>query len=61
MYKKALEINPRHPNVYNNLGIAYFESGEREEAIAAFKKALDINPNHAEARRNLETITKESE
>ena len=61
LYKKAIELNPNYVEAYNNLGVACFETGRREDAIAAlFKKALEINPNQADARRNLELISKGS-
>ena len=58
MYKRALEIDPNYPEIYNNLGLAYLNKGETERAREMFEKALDIDPKYKEARRNLEMIKK---
>ena len=51
-YKKALEINPKSAEAYNNRGNAYFSKGKFDQAIADFNKALEINPRYAEAYYN---------
>ena len=53
---KAYEQSPNHPNIaasYNNLGLAYADKGEYEQAINYLKQALKIyekayeqSPNH---------------
>jgi len=46
----------RNPNCWlghNNLGLALFQKGEVDEAIAHYHKALEINPNFAKAHNNL--------
>ncbi len=37
-YKRALAIDPRLPNLYLNLGLAYFKQGQFREALSAFQK-----------------------
>jgi len=54
-FKKAIEINPNHPEAHYNLGTTYGEKGILNEAIVEFKKAIEINPNHPDAHNNLGT------
>lgn len=37
---RAVEINPKSSLAYNNLGIAYIDRGQVNEALAAFKQAV---------------------
>lgn len=37
-YRRALSIDPRLPNLYLNLGLAYFKEGDFREALKAFEK-----------------------
>jgi tetratricopeptide (TPR) repeat protein len=37
-YRKALAIDPRLPNLYLNLGLAYFKQGDFQQALDAFQK-----------------------
>mgnify|MGYP001593677289 CR=1 FL=1 len=39
--------------VFSKLGVAYIQSGRREEALVCFKKAIQKNPNYPEAYNNL--------
>ncbi|MEZ5345683.1 MAG: DUF2911 domain-containing protein [Pyrinomonadaceae bacterium] len=64
-YKKAIEIftmnaekYPDDPNVFDSLGEAYKQSGDRENAIKNLKKALSMNPP-ANVRANSEKLLKE--
>jgi tetratricopeptide (TPR) repeat protein/CHAT domain-containing protein len=43
-YEKALEIDPKYYDAWNNLGNALKDLGRYSEAKAAFEKALEINP-----------------
>src|SRR3990170_1092392 len=52
-FSKAIEINPRLPETYNNLGIAYGKGkGLHDQAIIYFSEAIEINPVYAEAYAN---------
>ncbi|MFH1564118.1 MAG: tetratricopeptide repeat protein [Nitrospirota bacterium] len=51
-YNKALEINPRCAEAYNNRGIAYKNKGLYDQAISDYNKAIEINPRYAEAYYN---------
>lgn len=51
-YSRALELNPKDVEVYNNRGISYFELGKYDEAIDDFTKAIRLNPKDVEAYYN---------
>ena len=51
--RKALELNPKHPDFHNNLGVALKRKGDLSAAIASYKKALQLKPNYPEAHNNL--------
>ncbi len=46
MYNRALKINPKHIEAYNNLGVLYFNTGEEEKALTALNKAIRIKPDY---------------
>jgi Flp pilus assembly protein TadD len=52
-FKRALEINPRHPIAYNELGMAYRRKGRFAEARASYEKAIALVPDFHYARLNL--------
>jgi Flp pilus assembly protein TadD len=52
-FREALKIQPNFAEACNNLGIALFTKGDRQEAIAQFREALKIKPGYGEARNNL--------
>jgi tetratricopeptide (TPR) repeat protein len=43
-YQRAVEIYPDHPDAYYNLGLAYFNIGEKTKAMQCYWKASEINP-----------------
>jgi len=52
-FNRAIEINPRHADAYNNRGIAYSEGkGQYDQAISDFNKAIEINQKDAWAYNN---------
>jgi tetratricopeptide (TPR) repeat protein len=55
-YKRALEINPTHPIVYNNYGTLCFNQHRYEEAFRHFENAVKYNPNYAHALNNLASV-----
>ncbi|WP_298903019.1 DUF2911 domain-containing protein [uncultured Psychroserpens sp.] len=57
-FKKAVEIDPENPNVYDSLGEAYKTIGDKKKAIKNFKKALSMNPS-ANVKANSEKHLKE--
>ena len=55
-FDKALEINPEALGVLNNKGLAYYELGENEKAIASYEQALEIDPNYQLAKEGKEYV-----
>ena len=53
LWMDVVQKSPHKARPHNNLGIAYFDKGQLEEAIAAYKCALAIDPNLVEAHCNL--------
>ncbi len=39
-----MELDPKHKQAWNSLGLAYLRSGKYEEASAAFRKQIEVNP-----------------
>lgn len=53
MIKEYLKFDSNNLSAYLNLAKAYWESGARGDAIAAFRKVLEMDPRNAEALRAL--------
>jgi len=53
LWTDTLAKNPDCWLACNNLGVAYFQMGRADEAIAQYEKALQIKPGYAEADKNL--------
>jgi len=54
--EKAIELYPNYVGAYNNLGVAFMNSGKAEKGRAAFEKAVAINSNYAPGYVNLARI-----
>jgi protein O-GlcNAc transferase len=52
-FRKAIELDPRHPRAHNNLGRTLARVQEREAAVASFRRALALDPGYAIAHNNL--------
>jgi tetratricopeptide (TPR) repeat protein len=55
-YQKALAINPDSAEAHYNLGNAFLQQGQMDEAMAQYQKALAIKPDYAEAHNNLGNV-----
>ena len=51
-FDKAIDLNPKHSDAYNNRGLAYLYNAQHDKAISDFSKAIEINPNDAYAYNN---------
>jgi tetratricopeptide (TPR) repeat protein len=56
LFRTTIERNPDCWMAYNNLGVAFLQKGQVDEAIAHYQKALQIKPDYAEAHSNLGTV-----
>ena len=43
LFERVVKIDPKHKDVWNDLGNAYLQMGQTEKAIAAFKKQIENN------------------
>jgi tetratricopeptide (TPR) repeat protein len=56
-YKKYLVLNEKDPDARVDLGICYFEQGDKDRAIAEMKRAITYAPKHQLAYFNLGIVT----
>jgi len=52
-YLRAIEIDPRHGDAYNNIATLYHLDGRLDEAIAWYHRALERYPGYEEIYQNL--------
>lgn len=55
-FEKALKVDTQCPEAYNNLGLAFYRSGDLHLAAENFRKALNIDPMFAPSLTNLGLI-----
>jgi regulator of sirC expression with transglutaminase-like and TPR domain len=48
-YRKAIEMNPKHPNAHRNLGVVLEELGDPAGAAKEFETYLQLAPNAPDA------------
>jgi tetratricopeptide (TPR) repeat protein len=53
LLKRAVQAEPKSRNAWNDLGLAYLESEQDDQAIAAFQKQIGVNPYDAFAYNSL--------
>ena len=58
-YEQALALEPKHPLVLYNLGVAYAESGDKHKAMAMYELTIHFAPQYAEAWNNLGVILRD--
>jgi tetratricopeptide (TPR) repeat protein len=56
LFNSAIDFYGINTNILNSLGECYFQSGDMEEALAAWEKSLEINPDQPELTKSLEAI-----
>jgi len=56
---QALEINPKHPDCFNNLAIAMKELHFYDDALVIIQQAIALNPQNADSYNNQGNILKE--
>lgn len=59
-YGKSLLLNPKQPDVYNNMGVALRSQGKLEAAIACYRRSLVLKPNNAGVYSNMGNALRES-
>jgi predicted TPR repeat methyltransferase len=58
---QALELEPGYVDAWSNLGIAYHQERELEQAEKCYRRALELNPDFANAWANLGTTLRARE
>ena len=53
LWSDTLPKNPDSWMAHNNQGVAFFQRGKLDDALAQFQKAVELNPNYADAHTNL--------
>jgi len=51
----VLELEPNRPESYNDLGLAFLETGRPSDAVPFFRRALAMTPRNPLIRHNLAT------
>ena len=51
--KKAIELTPRNPDLWTNLGVFHAKRGHFDHAIAGYRRALELDAYHSAAVRGL--------
>ncbi|KAI8377621.1 glycosyl transferase family 41-domain-containing protein [Radiomyces spectabilis] len=58
-YMYGLQIDPRHPHLYTNLGSLLKDMGHLNEAVSMYEKAVEYNPRFDVALANLGNAIKD--
>jgi Flp pilus assembly protein TadD len=53
-WQRAVELDPTYAAAYNNLAVAYEQSGEFEKAKQAYMKASELDPKNAYIKQNVD-------
>ena len=56
IFQLNVELHPESWNVYDSLGEAYMDNGEKELAIQNYTKSLDLNPKNTGASEALKKL-----
>jgi tetratricopeptide (TPR) repeat protein len=49
MFKKNVELHPASSNVYDSLGEAFMDNGQKDLAIRNYEKSLELDPGNSNA------------
>ena len=56
LLRRALELKPDFAEAHNNLGLAFKDQGNLDQAVACYRRALELKPDFAEAHNNLGVV-----
>jgi tetratricopeptide (TPR) repeat protein len=57
IFQLNVEAYPRSGNVYDNLGEAYMDAGDKAQAIASYRKSLELDPKNQNAVLTLKQLS----
>jgi tetratricopeptide (TPR) repeat protein len=57
-YREAINLDPKNPDLYVGLGIAFARLGDIKNAQQALQNALALKPQHTEAQNHLQALTR---
>jgi tetratricopeptide (TPR) repeat protein len=63
-FKNAAQATPNDPEVYYQMGLAYWDAGDPRSSYISFRRALALNPNYADAQlriAQIQTMTNDPE
>ncbi|MFH1073525.1 MAG: DUF2723 domain-containing protein [Candidatus Firestonebacteria bacterium] len=53
LYKETANSTLRSPEIFNNLGVAYFRKGLYDQSLAAYEEAVKLDPNYFKSYFNI--------
>jgi CubicO group peptidase (beta-lactamase class C family) len=56
MFQLNVELHPQSWNVYDSLGEAYMNTGDKDLAIQNYKKSLELNPDNNNGKETLKKL-----
>ena len=59
LFELTVELFPSSWNTYDSLAEAYYEKGEKQEALKLYRKSLELNPANENGKKFVERIEKE--
>jgi tetratricopeptide (TPR) repeat protein len=59
--RRALDLDPKHYQAIDDLGVVLEELGAKKEALEAYRKALAVNPFLDDARKAVEQLKRDVE
>lgn len=59
VFKLNVELYPESANVYDSLGEAYYEAGDKENALINYKRSVELNPDNEGGKKMLEKLQNE--
>lgn len=61
VFELNVRLFPQSANVYDSLGEAYLNPGDKERALANYGKSLTLNPKNHGAGEAIDRFTKENQ
>ena len=58
-FEKSIEVEPKFPDPYNNLGTILFEQGKLTKALELFEIAINLKPDYVDAYSNMGLVLKD--